>query len=511
MKETKSLYEYISSAVIDGELPKDFNLPKLTDKEDKIAWADGALDGVGIYHMGYSEPSDESNALMEKAVRAAAAGSYDDADKLFGEIGNKLSAIGGIDSIQNFIIDHKDELNLGNVFEYGFHAVVDSADRECVKYGLALLELFDTEDSEEIKDVVRTVGLSDEFSIFAIFVMLRWEDGNREVWELAKKIHGWGRVHAVERIEPTTDDIKHWLLVDGVHNWVMPAYSALTCWQKSDAVTVLRGNPTREEFSGIRDIIEGLLDEGPVSGISEIENSDDVIIAFLNKAKSLADNMDDYEVIREIRIHFEDEESGNADIVSLCQELLSSDKCKEAVKEAVSKGQSIPLADELGIDYKADVFRVLESSFEDRPYLCSSLMDDPEYRDKVLELFRQRLPLSEMKTGPKKTLGLGKDYWRENALEYLMQELRNYPLEGQDFVETGLQSAPVRTRNGAMYVLELWISSKETPLSELLPDFQTLLLKLRDAEIDEKARKRIDRLVSGNITFEDEPDNEDEE
>lgn len=511
-QENVSLFQYISRAVVEGELPKDFRLPQLMEEKNEISWrwADGALDGATIYHVRLPAPTDESLVLMEKAVRTAADRKYDTADEYFTELGKKLSAIGGIDAIQNFIIDHKDELNPGNVFEYAVHAVVDSADKECIKYGLSMLELFDIEQNESIKNVVRTIGLSDEFSLFAIFIMLSWEDGNNEVFQLAKKVHGWGRIHAVERIEPTTKEIKYWLLADAVHNWIMPAYSALTCWEKSGADSVLRGDLNREEFSGLRDIIEGLLDEGSVPGISEIENSDDVIITFLNQAKNLASHIDDYEVIRSIRIHFEDEDTGNPNIVDLCREILSSDSCMAAVKGAVVRGQSIPLAHELGIDYRADVFKVLESDFEEKAHVCDTLLDDSIYRRKVLDLFRQKLSLAEIKTGPKKTLGMGKNYWKEDALEWLMQGLRNYPVEGQEFVEAGLQAAPVRTRNGAIYVLEKWVLAKEKPLADFLPDFQTLLMRLKDVEPDEQIKKRMEKLVSGSITFADEPEEDKE-
>lgn len=79
--------------------------------------------------------------------------------------------------------------------------------------------------------------------------------------------------------------------------------------------------------SGIRDIIEGLLDEGPVSGISVIENGDEMITTFLNRAQGMNLESADYEVIRDIRIHYEDEASKNPDIVFLCGKLLDSDGC----------------------------------------------------------------------------------------------------------------------------------------------------------------------------------------
>ena len=42
---SESIYELISNAVIDGNLPKDFRLPK-PDDEQKAMFADGALDGI---------------------------------------------------------------------------------------------------------------------------------------------------------------------------------------------------------------------------------------------------------------------------------------------------------------------------------------------------------------------------------------------------------------------------------------------------------------------------------
>lgn len=501
IKEQTSLYQYISAAVVDGELPRGFSLPPLSDDENQLIWADGAMDGVGMYHMSVPELSEDNRELMHKAVGAAAKGKYIMADKLFSELGRNMHALSVIDALQSFIIDHREELNGGNLYQYGFHALMDSTDREGVKFGLSLLELFDTDSNEERKNTIRTIGLSDEFTLFAIFVMRRWEDGNHEIWQLAKKIHGWGRIHAVECIEPTTEEIKRWLLLDGVHNQISPAYSALVCWQKADVGSVLRRNLSEEEFRAIRDIVEGLLDEGPVSGISEVVDSESSIIVFLNHAKRLASEIEDYETVRSIRIHYEDETSKNPQIVLLCQEILSTENCKAVASEAVKSGRAISLAEELHLDYKADILALMESAFRDKNHLCGILMKDPEYKEQVIELYRRKLSLSEMKTLPTESLGLGQNFWRQSALEFLLQELRRYPLEGQDFVATAMQSAPIRTRNMGLSVLEMWVAAKKIPLSELVPKMWTLLCELREIEPKEDVKKRMDRLIDGNLIF----------
>ena len=44
-----SIYELIKSSIqSDGSLPKDFSLPQ--EETDGISWADGAMDGVFLYH-----------------------------------------------------------------------------------------------------------------------------------------------------------------------------------------------------------------------------------------------------------------------------------------------------------------------------------------------------------------------------------------------------------------------------------------------------------------------------
>jgi len=495
-EKTVSFYQLISDAVIDGHLPEDFSLPE-NSGNNEIRWMDGAFDGVSIFHMNFSDLSEENRVRMEKAVQAASEEKIAEADRLFSELGQEAHAIAVIDELQSYIIHHKEELAAGNIYQYAIHAILDLSDKECVKFGLSLLELFDIREEEELKNAIRTIGLSDEFSFFVIFLMLQWEDGNYEVYQLAKKIHGWGRIHAIEHIEPETEEIKQWLLKDGVHNRILPAYSALICWQKSDAERILTNGPSREEFSGIRDIMEGLLDEGPVPGISQIENDTDIMITFLSQAKKMDLNLSDYEVIWEILDHYKD--TDHSVICTFCQEILNSDNCKNIVKQAVKEGKAIMLAQDLHLDYKDDLLQLLKTEFDGNFHLCSFLMKDLNYQTEVLKIFRQNLPLEEMKTLPTDSLGLGIEYKRQHQLESILQELHSYPLEGIDFVETALQSAPIRTRNTGIAVLQDWVTAKKTSLKCLLPNTYQLLCHLREIEIDDGVQKKMDKLIENKL------------
>ena len=496
-----TLFEYISSAVVDGELPGDFSLPDLADDENELKWADGALDGVTMYHMTIPEIGKGDRTLISDAVRAASKGDYDLADSLFKMLGKHLQAIIVIDDLHSYIIDNQSKLNAKNLFEYAIHLLFESDNRECVKFGLSLLELFKMNDKNDLKEVIRTIGLSDEFALFAIFVMLKWENGNNEIWELAKKLHGWGRIHAVERIEPDTAEIRNWMLMEGIHNDVMPAYSALACWKKSNAEDILRNGPSREEFKAIGEIIYGLLDEGPVPGISKIQNSDEILSVYLETAGTMELTLDDYEVIDEILGYVEEEYSDKCPIALECKRLMHTYHARCLMLDAVKQGMCLELAIDSGIDIKPYVYDLMNSSIEGNYHMCRYLMHDDEYRNKTMELYRRELPLEEMKTQPAETLGLGREYWRQSAVEFLLQELRDHCFEGQDFVAVGLQSAPVRTRNVSLNVLESWVQAEQKPLSELLPDMWELLLTLNEIEPDDKVSIRMKKLLSGSIKF----------
>ena len=502
MKSTP-LFKYISDAVVNGELPEDFSLPKLSDDNCVIAYADGAIDGIGIYHMQAKELTESDLSLIAEAIQAVNNRDFDKADELFLKLSETVNALYAIDAIQKYIVDNKDALKAGNLSEYATTLVKLSSNRECVKYGLTVLELFDTDRNESIKNDIRTIGLSDEFTLFSIYVMQHWKDGNDEIFRLAKKVHGWGRIHAIELLEPETEEIRKWLLTDAVHNNVMPPYSALTCWRKSNAEQVLKSHPTYEEFAGIRDIIAGLFDEGPVTGISALENEEEIVKTFLDVAQTMQLELKDYELIHTILAYCKETNAEKSPIALSCKKFLSTYRCWCLVQDAVREGNSIDMAIDIGFPCKPYIIELMKSSFEKHYPLCRHLAHDAESRKVLLDLYREKLPLETMKTLPGTTHGLGQEYWRQRALEFLLQELRQYPFEGQEFVETALQSEPVRTRNSALYVLEFWVAIKGKPLSEILPGFYDLLTRLRALEPTEHNKDRIDKLLSGATAFDE--------
>ncbi len=327
-RKTESLYERIRNSAVNGELPKEFSLPA-PEGEERL-WADGAFDGVWLYHMTLEEPDDETISRMGEALRAAGEHRFEEADALFQKIGKQVPPIALLDTLQSYILSHQTELDPNVLFPYAVRLLRESDDRNLVKFGFCILELI-SGIQDDLMDVIRTLGLSDEFTLFAARVMADFPDANHELFKLAQKVHGWGRIHLAECVMPEDEEIRKWFLLDAVHNDVMPAYSALTCWEKSDAEAVLKRPMNREERSGIRDILRGMLDEGPVPGISGLSDRESVILKFLGVLRREGCDREDVLAVKELR-EWVQSHGANQTILTACRILLDQPQMQAEVQ-----------------------------------------------------------------------------------------------------------------------------------------------------------------------------------
>lgn len=316
----QSLYEYIKSHLENDALPDDFSLPQEV-MQGQLRFADGALDGMTMYHMMGADLNEAEKAKMCELIRLISDGEMPQADALLEEFAGKHRALTVIDDFENAIRENRQNLNAAKIYQYAVHLITGSKDRECVKYGLEMLELFSLKD-KGVKDIIRMLGLSDEFTLFAVFIMLQWDNANEEIFRLAKKVHGWGRIHAVEKLQPETEEIRRWLLKEGINNRVLPDYSALTCFEKADVFTMLENEISQEEFQSIGRILKAMLVEGPVPGISGVENRREVLAGYLEHAQKHDLIADDYETISQIYEYSNKAEKKDEYVLKLCQELL---------------------------------------------------------------------------------------------------------------------------------------------------------------------------------------------
>ena len=252
-----SIYDRIHAAIQpNGELPSSFSL-RSPDPEG-ITWADGARDGVCIYHSRLETPD---LAPMILVLRRGSSHVFAHAKMALPEVFPDAdhSMLAYVNATKDWILDHIEELDATNLYLFARHLLFYAREAEEAKLALSLFAIISNEHDEEARQAVRELAVSDEFTLFALFAVRNWENSNEEVFRMAQKVHGWGRIHAVEHLEPTTEEIRRWLLREGIENDVMPEYSALTVAEKIDLLNIVRiADRNSEDFVAAGKILAAL-------------------------------------------------------------------------------------------------------------------------------------------------------------------------------------------------------------------------------------------------------------
>lgn len=481
-----SIYDIICQQLTpEGLLPEDFALPRHTPP-GSLAFADGAMDGIIAYHMS---PSEQDAQPLYHIVELIADDQPEQALVGLSEffpLGEFKTMLSYIDPLQNWIYDHRDSLPANKLYQFARWQLTHSAHPETIKFALALLEMLNTQEEKALQKIIMTLALSDELTLFALFVIITWPDANDRLFELAQHVHGWGRIHTVDRLQPETASIQQWLLTEGWRNTVMPAYSAITCLQKGDLLTRLQQNMP---CPGVDELLRIALEGGPVASLLNVDEGEALSACYLMlKTPLTLARLETLSVLEEglTDTDWPTRES----LAQQAQALLVSPEAITLLTQAIAQGEGYALALKLGLDCSQDIFERIQAHFEDSYPLAALLFDVDRYGEELITLFTKQLPLDTLATGPALELGTGPEFASYQKLVFIVQYLHAYPHKGQELLLCALQAPVVNCRNMALNVLEEWLDAGHT-LSLAL---QIALRKLMAAEVDDDIRKRLQAI-----------------
>lgn len=321
--ETKdlSIYELIKNSIqANGELPEDFKLPP--KDPNGVPWADGALDGVFMYHTVGKEEDIEA---LKKIVFQISEGKFEEAQTNLDKL--DFSMISRANSLLDWIIQEQKQINLNNLYEFASLQLTTTKNIEVVKFCLSVLTILNVETDKDTIEKVKVLALSDEFTLYCLIIFVKLEDSNEEIFEIAKKVKGWGRIYSIEYLQATNNKIKEWILEEGCHNNILPAYTAYTCAEKINLVEILNEDKiSNKKFNNISYLMNALLDESAITGMSALEDRELLIERYLEKAKTLSSTEEDYEVVRLIKEYVEDNEEIDKKFIKICDNILNSNK-----------------------------------------------------------------------------------------------------------------------------------------------------------------------------------------
>jgi hypothetical protein len=294
-----SIYEFIKSRIdsTTGTLqPNAITLPDepVSRRYSRIRWVPGALEGLGTRHMKWdgSEKASRAARLLELIATG-----NDAAEPALYELLRADDVVtfynDALDLAAARIRDPEPELH-----DMARRFATESADRGPVKFGIALLGSFGDEHDLEI---VQTLALHEEFGLYAAEALAEVApDRQHALYEMARKLNGWGRIEAVSRMVATSDPaLRRWLLTEGFRNTVTPQYLAYQCATIADLAGMLqelppKGKPDLPLLIGASDLMQSLIKPGPAAGFNKYADAAAAAAAFLRNIQKRRESVSFY-------------------------------------------------------------------------------------------------------------------------------------------------------------------------------------------------------------------------
>ncbi len=520
-----SIYAHVRDALGDTRGPLPERAAALPDEAllraaGELPWAPGAMDGVLSHHEG-GEPDETDAEEIFSALRDVVLDSSEAwVWRLYGEICERR-ALFYVDPLVRMLADD-DDLSEDRLYRVGRWLATQAADREAVKAGIAVLGLFR---SSEGHAIVARLGHHDEFSLYAgVALSNTADDGDGAVWDLARAVHGWGRIHLVEHLIDTDDDrIKAWLIRQGYRNTVLIDYLAHACASAGDLRRALDQPSVTvddELRRGSADLIEALLDTvegGPAPGIDDYVDAGSVVDLFMRhciapahmRAKAAeGPTLRELHVVQRIALYLRSDDAdwderrarGWTDdvrdrVADAIDVFLAAEDWPARIQAGLESDDMVRFilaaeaAPALGIDAWEHWFRRLERG--ENTWVRVSETTEPERMERLLAVAQRRLPAEALEDGPPRLLGLPiAEHTAHAALMCLLAALQRFPGKGGRFMLAGLKSPVAEVRLRAADALADW------PADQWPPGSAQFLREAASVEADDDVRGRFEALIA---------------
>jgi len=502
---------------------------KLPDERDDggLRWVAGGFDGAFGHNGGGGGEAERAEAIvralqdvLEDATEARLAAFY---ERILDG-----SAIGYIDPFLE-TLGTVEGLDVGRLWALARWLVERSPDREAVKLGIAILGGFS---DPEQRELMMTLGTHEEFTLYAAVALRRREGAaaERDLFTLAQRVDGWGRIQLVERLARTSDpEIKAWMLRKGYANAVMNEYLAYTCATAGGLRDAIAESRIDEELLvGAGEIIEALISGGPAEDMDDYADGATVVEHYLRHLGAEPQELRQLVVVDRIRGFLDEEvdEDEEADegagaedrwkareargwTPALREQLRA--RCRAIIELPHWPGLvSTSLHDEepaalwvayrvariLGIDTWDHSFERLTSGRGSDWYRVMQT-DDPTRIDRVVALAEERLDLDAIASGPANELGFGPEWAQHSHLGFVVQDLTRFPGKGWRLIQVALRSPVTRNRNMALRVLSAWGRAAWPE------DARAVLERAMQDEPEEAVGRAIARMLAGGRFEED--------
>ena len=503
----QGIFGFISERVdADGSLgdhPPD--LPDVVRDPNKVSFSPGSLDGISR-HFGVGAPeAGDVDSIIAALKKLSHRESKRNASKLYDKL-SEAELLPLIDEVLERLTTSG--LDPERVRAIGRWLARSAPDQPAVKFGLALLGMVAPPDN----DTMLTLGAHDGFTLYAAVGLKNAGGNDRDLYDLARRVHGWGRIEVVERLAETTDpEIKEWLVREGYQNAVTYEYLAQICATAGDLAERLAADEVDEELlASAGELLEAIATGQPGPPTSDYADAPLALDRYLRHISLRTGTLADRRIVKSIQRVLNEPDEVNLDdpersrLLAIAEQFVNRDHFAALVPPALLAEDSNTYwngkhaAIDLGIDiYDAIVERIERSLDEHTPLFDLMQATTPERIDRSLDLGRRMIDVSSIATGPSQAIGMGPEFKAHMDLGWFLQGLKEYPGKGWDLVHTGLQSPSIQNRNWSLRVLQHWERDAWPP------DAEAALQKTIEREVDARVRALATDVLNGDVALDE--------
>lgn len=450
-------------------------------KPGEARWVAGGMDGALSHHRGNDGDHEKAGHIARLLVQIAREGAPAAQRELYALLADD-GVLGYLDLALEKLVAARPSID-PHLHAFVRRLATQAPDRGPVKFALALLGLI--RDPQDL-DVVATLGRHEDFTLFAVVALARLgENAEAELFKLAAVVHGWGRIHVVERLATSADPaIKRWLLREGYRNAIMHEYLAHVCATAGGLHEALAAEaPDSAVLEAATDLLSALITGGPAPGIDDYDHAGLVIARYLQQVVAQPRTLRRFVGVRAIRDYLAAENwdaaarqdngwiTGRREACQATADAYLNGAEWEplihaglASEDAMTFSDADQAAQTLGIDPWDVHWRRLREKPRDSGRWFSVMNHATPERIATIQAFaEEHIPLDEIATGPADAMGLGPAYEHHSCLDYILQSLGRFPGYGGALILAGLRSPVVRNRHMALRALETWPSESASP------------------------------------------------
>lgn len=492
-----SIYqEILDNLTSNGDLRADFQLDESSDSFIKPPGKPGEVEGLSYISLGYNYDSAFFAQLKKSSLHPQG-------------VAFSREEVVQIQKARQRLI--KDQKPLGYFSRNRLVEILTQSESiDQVKLAILAISFDQTMIDPELREILLHLALYESFTGYVIQALSHHqEDIDGLVFELVKKLKGWGKAIAIHSLRKVTPEQAEWLL-GGYKCTIRIEYIALAVAELIDLPQILEQDDMDDHtFGSVLILIDGLLSDRTFEhdGILEFPNWERMLRRLRHHARRATPELIHLFIYRSITSWLKElVDDEGLHLVPLFEQMEKRVDWRSMIvdilenKDKSQLNYAILTAQRFNIDASEVAFLELKNHSSVNIIYLPIILKNDALRQEALAWLEDHLPLEKLLN----RWSLTEDRLPYSSLTIALEALESYPGEGISLIETGLRSADLEIAQTALETILEWLYLREESLQEAYPE----LYRLAQQRLMKESEPELNDLLSQSIVWYTENDQE---